>query len=93
MFISGVAQASNLFSLSLLLVQVKIFRVQAWMPGDVIQALTAIMPLYQADDSIDPYTLLRVPEQFIIFFSSITTEDGQMWCPVATPYISNSVYR
>jgi len=37
------------------------------------------MPLYYADDSIDPYTLHRVPEQFIIFFSSIT--DGQMWCP------------
>ena len=42
------------------------------------------MPLYEADDSIDPYTLHRVPEQFIIFYSSIT-EDGQMWCPVNTP--------
>ena len=53
--------------------------------GDVIQALTVIiMPLYYADDSIDPYTLHRVPEQFIIFYSSIT-EDGQMWCPVDTP--------
>jgi len=38
------------------------------------------MPLYEADESIDPYTLQRVPEQFIIFYSSIT-EDGQMWCP------------
>ena len=52
---------------------------------DVIQALTVlIMPLYKADDSIDPYTLHRVPEQFIIFYSSIT-EDGQMWCPVHIP--------
>ena len=51
------------------------------------------MPLYFADDSIDPYTLHRVPEQFIIFYSSIT-EDGQMWCPVdPLPYMSNSVYR
>ena len=46
------------------------------------------MPLYKADDSIDPYTLLhRVPEEFIIFYSSIT-EDGQMWCPVNTLPIS-----
>ena len=54
------------------------------MTGDVIQALT-IMPLYYADDSIDCYTLHRVPEQFIIFYSSITAENGQMWCPVDTP--------
>lgn len=43
------------------------------------------MPLHKADDSIDPYTLRRVPERFVIFYSSITTENGQMWCPVNTP--------
>lgn len=35
------------------------------------------MPLYEAERSIDRY---RVPDQFVIFYSSITTEDGQMWC-------------
>ena len=49
----------------------------------VIQPLTVIMPLYEADSSIDRYTLQKVPEQFIIFYSSITN-DGQMWCPVDT---------
>jgi hypothetical protein len=39
------------------------------------------MPLYEADASIDCYSLQTVPEQFLIFYSSITTEDGQMWCP------------
>jgi hypothetical protein len=51
--------------------------------SDVIQPLTVIMPLYEADSSIDRYTLQKVPEQFIIFYSSITN-DGQMWCPVDT---------
>ena len=43
------------------------------------------MPLYEADDSIDSHTLQKVPEKFIIFYSSITGE-GQMWCPVVTLY-------
>ena len=61
--------------------------------GDVIQVLTIIiMPLYYADDSIDPFTLHRVPEQFIIFYSSVT-EDGQMWCPVDTTHIFDSNYH
>jgi len=37
------------------------------------------MPLFYADDSIDPYTLLKVPERFIIFYASVV--DGEMWCP------------
>jgi len=38
------------------------------------------MPLHYADDSIDPISLLKVPERFIIFYSSVV--DGEMWCPV-----------
>ncbi|KAF8167347.1 hypothetical protein B0H34DRAFT_792080 [Crassisporium funariophilum] len=38
------------------------------------------MPLYEADGSIDPYTLKTVPEKFVIFYSSIE-HDGKMWCP------------
>jgi len=37
------------------------------------------MPLYVADGSIDHTTLQTVPEQFIIFYSSIV--HGEMWCP------------
>jgi len=37
------------------------------------------MPLLTADSSIDPITLTRVPDEFIIFYSSIV--DGRMWCP------------
>jgi len=37
------------------------------------------MPLFYADGSIDPITLLTVPERFIIFYASIV--DGEMWCP------------
>ncbi|TFK41829.1 hypothetical protein BDQ12DRAFT_677228 [Crucibulum laeve] len=37
------------------------------------------MPLYTADGSIDPHTLKRVPEQFLVFYSSIV--DGKLWCP------------
>ena len=49
------------------------------------------MPLYEADPSVDRY---RVPGQFVIFYSSITTEDGQMWCAVDTPDITfNSAGR
>lgn len=40
------------------------------------------MPLYEADGSIDPYMLQKVPEQFIIFYSSVASDDGRMWCPV-----------
>jgi len=48
---------------------------------DVIQPFFDPMPLHEADDSIDPYTLRKVPEHFVIFYSSITAEDSQMWCP------------
>jgi len=48
--------------------------------GIYVIYLLTIMPLYEADPSIDHYTLQKVPEQFIIFYSSIT-DDGQMWCP------------
>ncbi|KAF8808135.1 hypothetical protein BYT27DRAFT_6604062 [Phlegmacium glaucopus] len=41
------------------------------------------MPLYEADGSIDHYTLQKVPERFIIFYASIT-ENDQMWCPECT---------
>ncbi|KAF9567776.1 hypothetical protein CPC08DRAFT_519164 [Agrocybe pediades] len=37
------------------------------------------MPLHFADGSIDVKTLQTVPEDFIIFYSSVV--DGQMWCP------------
>ncbi|KIM47477.1 hypothetical protein M413DRAFT_439137 [Hebeloma cylindrosporum] len=37
------------------------------------------MPLYIADGSIDHITLKNVPEEFVIFYSSII--DGEMWCP------------
>jgi len=42
------------------------------------------MPLYEADDSIDPYTLQKVPDKFVIFYASKVTENGQMWCPECT---------
>jgi len=42
------------------------------------------MPLYEADASIDPYTLRKVPEKFVIFYASITELNGQMWCPECT---------
>jgi len=41
---------------------------------------TISMPLNTADSSIDSVSLLTVPEQYIIFYSSIV--DGRMWCPV-----------
>lgn len=43
------------------------------------------MPLFYADGSIDPITLLTVPERFIIFYASIV--DGEMWCPVSQSLI------
>lgn len=43
------------------------------------------MPLYVADGSIDPVTLQNVPDEFVIFYSSII--DGQMWCPVSCYWI------
>ncbi|KAH9486250.1 Thioredoxin-like protein Clot [Psilocybe cubensis] len=48
------------------------------------------MPLYIADGSIDPLSLLSVPEKFVIFYSSIV--DGQMWCPVC-PRLSFELIR
>lgn len=40
------------------------------------------MPLCYADASIDPFTLLRVPDRFIIFYCSLD-HDGELWCPVS----------
>lgn len=37
------------------------------------------MPLYTADGSIDHLSLQTVPEQFVIFYSSVV--DGKLWCP------------
>ncbi|TFK30947.1 hypothetical protein FA15DRAFT_699361 [Coprinopsis marcescibilis] len=37
------------------------------------------MPIYFADPSIDPVSLQSVPEQFLIFYSSVV--NGEMWCP------------
>ncbi|KAF5311936.1 hypothetical protein D9619_002584 [Psilocybe cf. subviscida] len=37
------------------------------------------MPLYEADSSIDHINLWTVPDEYIIFYSSVV--DGQMWCP------------
>lgn len=38
------------------------------------------MPIYFADESIDPVSLQTVPEKYIIFYASVV--DGKMWCPV-----------
>ncbi|KAM6498688.1 Eukaryotic protein of unknown function (DUF953) domain containing protein [Amanita muscaria] len=37
------------------------------------------MPLLTADSSLDSVALTQVPDQFIVFYSSIV--DGHMWCP------------
>jgi len=37
------------------------------------------MPIFTADSSIDPITLKTVPEEYIIFYSSIV--NGKLWCP------------
>ncbi|PPQ66376.1 hypothetical protein CVT26_011095 [Gymnopilus dilepis] len=37
------------------------------------------MPLIYADGSIDPITLFKVPEHFVVFYSSVV--NGEMWCP------------
>ncbi|KAF8910148.1 hypothetical protein CPB84DRAFT_1764727 [Gymnopilus junonius] len=37
------------------------------------------MPIIFADGSIDPITLFKVPEHFVVFYSSIV--NGEMWCP------------
>ena len=60
-----------------------------FLPGIYVIYLLTIMPLYEADPSIDHYTLQKVPEQFILFYSSIA-DDGQMWCPVDALLINST---
>ena len=38
------------------------------------------MPLEIVESPIDPATLKNLPNQYLIFYSSIV--DGKMWCPV-----------